>query len=123
MKSLNAKHTSIIFALGLSLMATNQCLAQMEPKSVSGNHELLTESTCADLKLRSERRAEILIDGEWYLAEVTDSPHADGGDLDNMTLKNQSGQVVAERSDVAAYDMVVLALAGGNAKLRQKLVP
>ena len=81
------------------------------------------KSICTSLVIISENKAQILIENQWYTAVITESADADGGDLDNMQLFNTSGQVVATRSNVAAYDHVILALAGGNTKLHQEYLP
>ncbi len=81
------------------------------------------ESTCPSLKILSQNKAQIFIENVWYTATISDSEDSDGGDLDNMVLTNPAGKVVATRTNVAAYNQVILAMTGGYSKLHQKLVP
>ena len=82
------------------------------------------QSVCPSLQIVNRQQAMIYIENQWYVAVIYESEEADGGDLNNMSLYNYStGQLVASRTNVAAYNQVVLAMAGGNIKLEQKYLP
>lgn len=81
------------------------------------------ESTCSTLKLLSDKQAQIFIENNWYNATLVESPESDDGDLDNLEIRDKTGQLVAVRNNVPAFDSIVLAMTGGDHKLHTKIIP
>lgn len=79
------------------------------------------ESTCLTIKLLSDMEAQVYLENQWFTASILESVESDGGDIDNMTLKDSTGAVVATRTNVAAFDTIVLAMTGGDQNLRTKV--
>jgi len=73
-------------------------------------------SRCQVLQIQSNSKALIYDQGQWYQALVTENADSDGGDLDDLTIRNAAGQVVATRTAFPAFDNVIFALAGHGAK-------
>jgi hypothetical protein len=69
-------------------------------------------SRCQVFHVESKGQAQIYLGGQWYTAKVTENADSDGGDLDDLTVLNDQGQIVATRTAVAAFDDVVYALSG-----------
>jgi hypothetical protein len=78
------------------------------------------ESTCKSLVLISESQAQVYIENIWYTASIIESEAADSGDLDDMELRDSTGNLIATRKNVPAFDSIVLAMTGGDQKLRTK---
>jgi hypothetical protein len=78
------------------------------------------KSTCSSVRLISKSQAQILLGSEWFTAKVSESEDSDGGDLDNLKVYNSRGELVAQRSNVIAYDNVVYAMIGGAANFSGK---
>lgn len=70
-------------------------------------------SVCPELKVNGYT-ATLILNGQPLTAALTESPFADGGDLDDLTIRNQSGQIVAEAKNIPSFGDVILALAGGD---------
>lgn len=141
MKSNQLNLTLISLALVITSLNSVSAIAQ-NILDVTGNHEILQDlkaqvqscavelvsggkvvgfqSVCPTLRLLSQAQAQVMIEGHWYTASLAESDLSDGGDLDNMSLYNDRGAVVAARSNVPAYDQIVLAMVGGNIKLQQR---
>jgi hypothetical protein len=98
---------------------TKKCAVEVltlnrENKEVAGY-----ETHCETLKLISSTEAQVFIDGAWFVARVQESAESDGGDLDDLFVYNDRNELVAQKSNVAAYDSIVKAMAG-DAPLEQK---
>ncbi len=72
------------------------------------------ESRCPQLRITSSRTALIYLERQTYYAELLESRDSDGGDLDDLFILDSYGRRVAMRHNVAAFDDVLLSLAGGR---------
>lgn len=70
-------------------------------------------STCAEVLVKGSQ-AQFNLDGEWYLASIADSADSDGGDLNDVTVQDQSGVSVAERHNTLAFGDILVGLSGGQ---------
>ena len=90
-------------------------------KNSSGKSEVLGyESSCTTFKIVSNSLAQVYIDGQWYNIEIKESAASDGGDLDDMYVTNSTGKLVAQKSNVAAYDSVIAAIVGADNDLKRR---
>lgn len=95
---------------------TKKCAVQV----VGANNEndngkvIGLKSVCSSLVIVSTSEAHILIDGEWLVAKITESKESDGGDLDDLAIINQKGRVIATKTNIPAYDSIVIAMAGDS---------
>ncbi|MDR3607630.1 MAG: hypothetical protein P4M08_09645 [Oligoflexia bacterium] len=71
-------------------------------------------SICSELVVTAPETATIQIENQVFTAELTESEDSDGGDLDHLTIRNDEGQIVAQRRNVAAFDDILIALAAGS---------
>jgi hypothetical protein len=72
------------------------------------------KSNCSSLVEKSATQAQIFVNGTWYQAQLSESLDSDGGDLNNLTIVDQNGNLVASRKNVAAFGNILVALAGGD---------
>jgi hypothetical protein len=61
--------------------------------------------------------AEFSLGNTKYVASLEESLDSDGGDLDNIDIKDLNGAVVAHLSNVLAFGDILLGLAGANVEL------
>jgi hypothetical protein len=73
-------------------------------------------SSCAELEVRGAT-ATFTIEGETFVASMTESTLSDDGDLWNVYVQDSEGRLVATRTNVLAFGDILLALAGGEARL------
>jgi hypothetical protein len=57
--------------------------------------------------------------GQTFTAQVQDSADSDGGDLNDLEVKDAQGNVILEETDVLAYRDVIQALVGSKVELQQ----
>jgi hypothetical protein len=95
---------------------TKQCVVQIvSPVYESQNENVLGyKSLCGSLVIISPLEAQINIDGRWYQAVIKDSDESDGGDINDLSIMNSRGVVLATKTNIPAYDSVVVAMAGDN---------
>jgi hypothetical protein len=80
-------------------------------------------SHCADVKVVSPGLAEIKVSGTVFRASLKDSPDADGGDLNEVTIQDVSTGEAKVFSNVLAYGDVLRGVLGGDTThVFQKLV-
>jgi len=91
---------------------TKKCTVQTVATQGEDKHVTSYRSTCKTLRLLSPSSAQIYIDAEWFIAKITESAESDGGDLDDLFVYNSKGKLVAKRTNIAAYDNIVVAMAG-----------
>ncbi len=68
---------------------------------------------CDNLKVQGSI-ATFVVYGHLYTATVHDSEYSDGGDLNDLVIRNQDGAVVAEVRNILSFGDVLLAMAGGD---------
>lgn len=78
-------------------------------------------STCEELQVQGAE-ARFVLNGDWYLAQLSDSPNSDGGDLNDVFVKDTDEKQVAVRRDIPAFGDVLLGLAGGRVQLPEQYV-
>jgi hypothetical protein len=71
------------------------------------------ESNCAEVQVKGSQ-ARFQLGNEWYLADIVESAESDGGDLNDVTVLDQNGATVAQRTNTLAFGDILLALAGGQ---------
>ena len=98
---------------------TKKCALQVVENRDGNQTVLQYKSDCNSLKIISQSEAQIYIENNWYSAKIVESPESDGGDLDDLFITNSGGQVIAQRTNIAAFDNVIVAMAG-TVSLRQK---
>lgn len=98
---------------------TKKCAIEVVALSRESKEVFGYETHCDTLKLISSTEAQVFVDGSWFSVHITESPESDGGDLDDMFVYNEKNELVARKSNVAAYENVVRAMAG-DAILEQK---
>ncbi len=98
---------------------TKICAVQISDLSKSDNKEIGFTSTCPSLRIISKSVAQIFIDGDWLQATISESSESDGGDLDDLRISDSKGQVIALKTNIPAYDNVIVAMAG-TSELRKK---
>ncbi len=93
---------------------TKKCIVQIVSNASATENEnvLGFKSLCSSLVILSPNEAKILIDGEWLNAAISESAESDGGDLDDLTIINTKGQILATKTNIAAYDSIIVAMAG-----------
>lgn len=93
---------------------TKKCAVQIiTTQTDNSNGKIIGfKSVCNSLVIVSASESHILIDGEWLIAKITESKESDGGDLDDLIITNQAGKVLATKSNVPAYDNIIVAMAG-----------
>ncbi len=93
---------------------TKKCTVQIVAVATDAENEKVIgyKSKCKELKILSPREAMILIEGEWLTATITEASESDGGDLDDLTITNSKGVVLATKTNIAAYESVLVAMAG-----------
>ena len=95
---------------------TKKCAVQIVAPNYDENNETIVgyKSICKTLTIISTLEARILIDGEWLDAKISESKESDGGDLDDLTIFNHKGKVIATKTNVPSYDNVIVAMAGDS---------
>lgn len=111
--SVNEKNKELFSDIKLE---TKKCAVQIiSTKNETENESVLGfKSICKSLKITSGTQARILIDGEWLKASIVESAESDGGDLDDLIISNSSNKVLAIKTNIPAYDNVVVAMAGDS---------
>lgn len=87
---------------------TKKCVV----RSTTNGQDIGFKSVCNTLVIVSSDEAHLLIDGEWIAAKIKESPESDGGDLDDLVITDSKGKVLATKTNVPAYDNVIIAMAG-----------
>ena len=77
------------------------------------------KSSCDTFVIDSRRMAHIFVDRQWLTATIVDSADSDGGDLDNLTISNSRGRVLATRTNIPSCGSIVVALAGETGLQRE----
>lgn len=72
------------------------------------------QSRCPQLRITSASTALIYLERQTFYAELLESRDSDGGDLDDLFILDSYGRRVAMRHNVAAFDDILLSLAGGR---------
>jgi hypothetical protein len=95
---------------------TKKCAVQIvNPTNENGSNSVLGfKSVCDTLVISSTSEAQILIDGEWLTAKISESKEADGGDLDDLFIVNKNGKILATKTNIPAYDSIIVAMAGDS---------
>ena len=103
---------------------TKKCVVQIvSTRNETDNENVLGfKSVCKTLKIVSQSQALIFIDGNWLTATITESAESDGGDLDDLEITNAKNETLATKTNIAAYDSVLVAMAGDSdfKKIHQK---
>jgi hypothetical protein len=95
---------------------TKKCAVQVvDANSENENGKVIGfKSVCSSLVITSDSEANIQIDGEWLVAKIAESKESDGGDLDDLTIINSKGKVIATKTNIPAYDNIIVAMAGDS---------
>lgn len=95
---------------------TKKCVVQIVSNDYEsdGKKVLGFKSTCPTLTIISETEAHILIEGEWLVAKIIESKESDGGDLDDLIISNSYGKIIAKKTNIPAYNSVLVAMAGDS---------
>ena len=93
---------------------TKKCAVQIVAVNTDSEQVQAFRSVCNTLVIVSRDEAQIQIEGEWLTAKITESAESDGGDLDDLAITNANGQVLATKTNIPAYDSVVVAMAGDS---------
>ena len=94
---------------------TKKCSVKITTDDVEANTNVIGyKSTCNTLVIVSNSEARLLIDGEWIIAKIKESAESDGGDLDDLIITDLKGKVLATKTNVPAYDYVIVAMAGND---------
>ena len=71
-------------------------------------------NTCPQIEVIDASTAQVLVKGEVFQVVLKESEDSDGGDLDHVLVYNLSGQMVAQKNNVLAFDNILIGLAGGK---------
>lgn len=95
---------------------TKLCIVQIVSTSSKDENEKVLgfKSICKSLKILSPYSAQILIDKKWLNANISESSESDGGDLDDLVITNIDGITMATKTNIPAYDSVLVAMAGDS---------
>ena len=93
---------------------TKKCAVQTGDSSNNEKEEIVFTSACASLRIISKSEAQILIEGEWLRATISESSESDGGDLDDLLISDSKGKILARKTNVPAYDNVIFAMVGAS---------
>ena len=93
---------------------TKKCVVQHIAVTSESQNTISFESVCDSLKIVSSTEAQIEIEGQWFTARITESAESDGGDLDDLTIFNSNGKVVATKTNIPSYDNIIVAMAGDS---------
>ena len=74
------------------------------------------KSNCVQVRTFG-KAAEFALGKTPFIAILEESPDADGGDLDNIVIKNALGTPVASLTNVLAFGDILLGLAGADVEL------
>lgn len=95
---------------------TTKCSRELVSISNDGSRVIGYKSICNTLKILSQSQAQIFIDGAWLTAVIVESPYADEGDLDDLTIYSSTGRVLATLKSIPAFDNVIAAMLGNYIK-------
>ena len=95
---------------------TKLCVVQFISNATKDENEKVLgfKSICKSLKIISPYSAQILIDKKWLYANISESTESDGGDLDDLAITNTDGVTIATKTNIPAYDSVLVAMAGDS---------
>jgi hypothetical protein len=79
-------------------------------------------SECAALVLNNNQ-LNFNVLGQSFTAQVQDSADSDGGDLNDLQVTNEQGQIVVQASNILAYGDVIQALVGSKIQLKEVYDP
>lgn len=93
----------------------HQCVVQPYTYNRMGKRQTLRlQSHCTEIQSSDPMHADLYLKGQHYRAVLAESADSDGGDLDHLSILNDQGQVMATRQNVAAFNEILIALAGGD---------
>ena len=98
---------------------TKKCALEIVSTSRDAKEVAGYETSCNSLKILSGQEAQVFVEGNWYTVRIKEAAESDGGDLDDLFVYNEAGEVVAKKTNVAAYNSVIRAMAGDSV-LQQK---
>ncbi|MGZ3773664.1 MAG: hypothetical protein ACXVCY_15160 [Pseudobdellovibrionaceae bacterium] len=98
---------------------TKKCAVQIVNTGAQAENVVGYTSACTSLKIVSMGVAQIFVDGQWFTAQIAESQQSDDGDLDDLYIYSSNGQLVAKRTNIPAFDSVIIAMAG-TSNLRRK---
>jgi hypothetical protein len=78
----------------------------------------MTRSQCDTLAVKNNELSFTVL-GQTFTAQVQDSADSDGGDLNDLEVKNSQGQVIVQASNILAYGDVIQALVGAKVQLKE----
>lgn len=91
-----------------------KCAVQPYVEQGEGQKSFLPlKSICKELTVNGSR-AKFTLKGHQFRATLFDSEFSDGGDINDVVVKDAAGGIVAERNSVLAFGDVLLGLAGGD---------
>ncbi len=100
---------------------TEKCVVRPFVIQANGTKELLPlESVCNELVQISKNKVELIIEGKYFMAVLSESTEADGGDLDDLLVYDHHKHLVADRKNVLAFDEVFVAMTGGKENFKEK---
>lgn len=73
-------------------------------------------SRCPEIRVLDATHARLTLSGATFEATLSDSRESDGGDLNDVIVRDAAGNVVAQRGNVPAFGDILLGLLGGNAQ-------
>ncbi|OFZ82163.1 MAG: hypothetical protein A2583_07580 [Bdellovibrionales bacterium RIFOXYD1_FULL_53_11] len=89
-----------------------------------GGRKIVTpvKSICKELVI-ADNHARFVIGGAPYSAILFDSEYSDGGDINDLIIRDRSLRIVADWRHIPAFGDVALALAGGTDDFKQVFEP
>ena len=94
---------------------TKKCAVHITTNDTETNTSVVGyKSNCNTLVIISNSEAHLLIDDEWIIAKIKESAESDGGDLDDLVITDLKGKILATKTNVPAYDYVIVAMAGDD---------
>jgi hypothetical protein len=95
---------------------TKKCVVQIVERNLEAQNENVVgyKSLCGTFQISSPSEAHVFFEGEWLTASITESAESDGGDLDDLTITNSKGQIQVTKTNIAAYDSILVAMAGDS---------
>lgn len=96
------------------------CVVRPYVVNASGRTEYLPlRSICREIEVVNPSKARVVLSGRVVTVVIAESDHADGGDLNDVTVVNDRGRVLARMTAIPAFNDVLLALTGGREVFRR----
>ena len=93
---------------------TKKCAVQVVNTKNNTPNIVGYKSVCNTLQIINQTEAKLLLDGTWVMAVISESKESDGGDLDDLTVYSMNGKILATKTNIPAYDNIIVAMAGDS---------